>query len=140
MGFIDFETTSISPLWMCAAHPWWLNEPRTDTIEEIAMLERLKGVFDDVMRAQGKEGLEWLAAAEQGEHFRYFANKVVRPVDWWAFRREERWVDKRLAFALLSPGVGLRELTDDEAWEEKREAYARGEFSVKDGVVSMDYR
>jgi hypothetical protein len=125
---------------MCAYHPWWLNEPKSDTAEERAMLEHLKGVFDDAMRAQGKEGLEWLAVTAEGEHFRYFANKVVLPVNRWAFRREERWVDKRLTFARQSPGVRLRELTDDEEWEEKRAAYMRGEFTVKDGVVSMDYR
>jgi hypothetical protein len=124
---------------MCADHPWWLNEPKSDTIEEKVMLEHLKGVFDDVMRAHGREGLEWLAAAEQGKHFRYFSNKVVLPVNRWAFRREERWVDRRLVFAQQSPGVGLRELTDDEEWEEKRAAYKRGEFSMKDGVVRMDY-
>jgi hypothetical protein len=140
MGFIDFETTSISPLWMCADHPWWLNEPRRDTAEEKAMLAHLKGVFDDVMRAHGREGLEWLAAAEQGEHFRFFANKLVLPINDWAYRREEKWVDARLVFAPQSPGEGLRELTDDEEWEEEQKAYKRGEWLfVKDGLKYMEY-
>lgn len=64
------------------------------------MLAHLKGDFDNVMRAQGKEGLEWLAVAERGEHFRYFAQKLGLLVNRWAFRREGRWVDKCLVFAL----------------------------------------
>jgi hypothetical protein len=141
MGFIDFETTSISPLWMCADHPWWLNEPSSDTIEEKAMLDHLKGVFNDAMRGQGKEGLEWLAVAEQGKHFRRFAQKLALTIDRWAFRREEKWVDTRLEFAQQSPGSGLREMTADEAWEEEKEACKRGEWLfVKDGDIWMDYQ
>jgi hypothetical protein len=125
---------------MCAEHPWWLNEPRRDTAEEKAMLEHLKRAFDDATRAHGTEGLEWLAAAEQGEHFRLFTKKLVLPIGDWAYRSEEKWVDARLVFAQQSPGVGLREMTDDEEWEEEKEAYKRGEWVyVKDGVKYMDY-
>lgn len=122
---------------MCAQPPSWIEAVEDD----VNVVEHLKGIFDETMRSEGPAGLEWLAAAESGEHFRFFANKLHETVRTWSRRRCEAWVDARLAFAEQSPGVGLRELTLAEELNATMELIRKEDWLfIANGVVHTDYR
>lgn len=119
LGLIDFEGTTTAPLWMCAGHPYWVEEDEEDGRGEKDERARLRDVFNETIKAQGRIGEEWLETSEKGRFFRNFAAMLDYQVQVWARPFMERWVDERLAFAAKHPGVGLRERSLEDEVEEQ---------------------
>jgi hypothetical protein len=119
LGFIDFEGTTTAPLWMCTEPPYWLEQVEESNDEERRELTHLRQVFTRTIEAEGEIGAEWLALAEKGELFREFGFKLECQILFWASKNTEKWVDRRLAFAVQKPGVGLPELTAEEEVAER---------------------
>ena len=118
LGLIDFEATTTAPLWMCAGFPYWLEDHEDNDLPKNQDLARLRGIFIETIKANGKVGEEWLEASEKGELFRNFAALLEYQVQVWARPSMERWVDERLAFAAKNPGVGMPEKTLEEEFQE----------------------
>lgn len=119
LGLIDLEGTTTAPLWMCAGLPYWLEDVENSGGEENRELAHLRQVFTSTIKAEGGIGAEWLALAEKGELFRQFGSKLDCQILFWASKDTEKWVDRRLLFAIQNPGVGLPELTVEEELAER---------------------
>ncbi|KAG8829796.1 hypothetical protein FRC17_006031 [Serendipita sp. 399] len=116
LGFIDFEATTTAPLWRCATVPSWLDtEEDTGEDGEAASLRQL---FIDTI-SEGTQGQEWMQMYTHGKHFRTFASRLELGITFWGERDSEDWVDERLRYAKIHPGVGLRELTHQEDYEKR---------------------
>ncbi|KAI6028995.1 kinase-like domain-containing protein [Pisolithus marmoratus] len=110
-GLIDFEGTTIAPLWECAVIPAWLQDP--DDYEggyEGGPAED-RGVLREIFWKVMDSG-EWNMLYEHGKLFRHFRLRLSLQVGPWASEGMEEWVDKRLAWAKLHPGVAMPEEDD----------------------------
>ena len=107
-GIIDFEGTTIAPLWECALLPRWLIDP--DDPE--SSYEGGSAESRHKLRARflEKVGNEWKVLYEQGKSFRLFCDRLQFQVGVWASDDMEAWVDERLAWAKDHPGVGFPEV------------------------------
>ncbi|KAI6146761.1 hypothetical protein BKA82DRAFT_4155572 [Pisolithus tinctorius] len=101
-SLIDFEGATIAPLWECAVIPAWIQDPEDQEggyeggpAED---REKLREIFCKVMDSR-----EW------SKLFRHFRLWLSLQVSCWASEGMEEWVDKRLAWARLHPGVALPE-------------------------------
>jgi hypothetical protein len=107
-GIIDFEGTTISPLWECALLPRWLQDPDDpeSSFEGGSPKERciLRTVF-----LQHIEDVEWCAAYNHGKPFRQLTDRLHFQVGLWASADMKAWIDKRLDWAKNHPGVGIPE-------------------------------
>ena len=106
-GIIDFEGTTIAPLWECALLPRWLQDP--DDLE--SSYEGGSAEIRQTLRARflEKVGNEWKVLYEQGKPFRLLCDRLQFQVGVWASDDMEAWVDERLAWAKDHPGVGFIE-------------------------------
>lgn len=109
-GFIDLEGTTIAPLWNCALVPPWIQLPGDreachagGSVESRTAL--LSTFLDTVDSAD--HGTEWREAYETGRPFRELFDFSIFPVNVWLVYKLERWVDKRLEWAKMYPGVGF---------------------------------
>lgn len=106
-GLIDFEGAAIAPLWECAVVPGWLLHP--DDPEG-----RYEGGSPDDRRrlcetfCKIMESKEWHELYENGKAFRHFIQRLSLQAGTWTSESEE-WVDERLAWAALHPGVAMKE-------------------------------
>jgi len=96
-GIIDFEETTIAPLWECALLPRWLQDP--DDPE--ATYEGGSAENRQTLRARflEKVGNDWKVLYEQGKPFRMLRDRLHFQVGVWASDDMEEWVDERLAWA-----------------------------------------
>ncbi|KAI5992533.1 kinase-like domain-containing protein [Pisolithus albus] len=105
-SLIDFEGATIAPLWECAVFPPWIQDPED---QEGAYeggpaedREKLREIFRKVMDSE-----EWSTLYEHGKLYRHFRLRLTLVVRPWAADYMEKWVDERLAWAKLHPGVPM---------------------------------
>jgi len=107
-GLIDFEGTTIAPLWESALLPRWLGDPDDpeSTFEGGSAESRqtLRALFFDRV-GHG----EWRALYENGKPFRLLCDRLHFQVGVWASEDLEEWVDERHAWARNHPGIGFPE-------------------------------
>ncbi|KAI6102360.1 kinase-like domain-containing protein [Pisolithus croceorrhizus] len=107
-SLIDFEGATIAPLWECTVIPAWLQDPddQEGGYEGGAAedREKLREIFWKIMDSD-----EWSVLYEHGKLFRHFRLRLSLQVGPWASEYMEEWVDKRLAWAKLHPGVAMPE-------------------------------
>jgi hypothetical protein len=115
-GLIDFESTTVAPVWDAASIPRFLlpgcdefgfSEGGDDSEKEI-----LLAVFLDTMR---RVCPAWIEAEEKGRPFRELTKRHGYEARVWALPVLESWVDERLAWANDQPGVPFPEDIDVEA-------------------------
>lgn len=107
-GLIDFEGTTVAPLWECAVVPGWLLDP--DDLEgkyEGGSPEDRKSLLDVFWTTM--TDTEWREIYEHGKPFRRLTDRLSYQVGVWSMRGGEEWVDKRLAWGKSHPGVALPE-------------------------------
>ena len=106
-GLIDFEGTTVAPLWECAVVPGWLLDP--DDLESWYEggppqdRRRLLDAFWTTMN-----DTEWREIYQHGKPFRRLTNRLSLQIGVWSLMDEE-WVDERLAWAKSHPGVAFPE-------------------------------
>jgi len=112
-GIIDFEGTTIAPLWECALVPRWLLDPDDD---DESMYEGGSAESRQPLRELFLEKVneEWKVLYEQGKPFRRLSFRLRLQVFCWSQKDMEEWVDERLAWAKDHPGVGFPELSFEE--------------------------
>ncbi|QRV90410.1 hypothetical protein RhiJN_18428 [Ceratobasidium sp. AG-Ba] len=112
-GYIDFEGTTVAPLWLCATVPEWIPDPDGDmadwyggTPEE---QRELWLVFHTTMDQldQTLTGGEWRKAFEQGKQFRNFASRLALHIPCWDNLEMEKYVQDALMWSKEHPGVGM---------------------------------
>ena len=59
---------------------------------------------------------EWWLAYTKGRPFRLLVNRLTSQVDVWASKSLELWVDNRLTWAKLYPGVGFHDDSIEDRW------------------------
>ncbi|KAJ7039726.1 kinase-like domain-containing protein [Mycena alexandri] len=105
-GLIDFEGATVAPLWDCAYMPLWLQDPSEwDGSHEGGSDESLRNLFWEKVKENDPTG-EWIRACERGRWFRNFTSMLSYNVGVWAEPNIEKWVDERLEWAKVNPGVG----------------------------------
>ena len=111
-GLIDFEGTTLSPLWTCATIPRWLQHP--DDPESSyeggppELRAELRKVFIDSL-GDGEGKVEWMKAYEDGRPYRRLTDRLSFLLGVWASDATEQWVDERLAWAKEHPGMPFPE-------------------------------
>lgn len=107
-GLIDFEGAMVAPIWECAVVPGWLQDPDDPEARyeggSAVDRQRLREIFWKAM-----ENREFHVSYEHGKPFRHFTERLSLQADTWASKHTEEWVDERLAWAKLHPGVALQE-------------------------------
>ncbi|KAF8594973.1 hypothetical protein BDV93DRAFT_457968 [Ceratobasidium sp. AG-I] len=114
-GYIDFEGTTVVPLWQSATVPDWIPDPDSDMAnwyggtpeEQRALWLAFHPTIDQHDNAL--TGGEWRKAYELGEPFRNFADRFGLGISFWA-EHMEAWLKKRLEWSKAHPGVGLLEV------------------------------
>ncbi|KIJ33770.1 hypothetical protein M422DRAFT_264228 [Sphaerobolus stellatus SS14] len=111
-GLIDFEGTTITPLWECAVIPRWLQPPDDpESSYEGGPAESriaLRAQFLDTVDKSNLGG-EWRKAYELGRPFRELPSRLRYQVNVWASDSLEEWVDERLEWAKAHPRVRFPE-------------------------------
>ncbi|CAE6426132.1 unnamed protein product [Rhizoctonia solani] len=111
-GYVNFEATTLVPLWQSATVPQWIPDPDGDmagwyggTPED---QKELWSTFHTTMDHldHGLTGGEWRRAYEAGKHFRDFADRIHMGIPYWAKEMEDR-VKDRMEWAQQHPGVGM---------------------------------
>ncbi|EDR02794.1 uncharacterized protein LACBIDRAFT_308055 [Laccaria bicolor S238N-H82] len=108
-GLIDFERTTIAPLWECALLPRWLQHPADPeaTYEggDEATRQPLRTTFMDKVGSG-----QWNVLYELGKPFRQLSDRLCYNVGSFKLASEfmESWVEERLAWAKDHPGIGVR--------------------------------
>ncbi len=107
-GIIDFEGTTIAPLWECALIPRWLQHPDDEESSyeggSAESRQTLRALF---LEKVGNE--EWKVLCERGKPFRRLSGRLIFQVLVWASDDMEAWVDERLEWSKDHPGVGFPE-------------------------------
>ena len=110
-GYIDFEATTISPLWEVAEVPQWIPDPDGDTANWYGGTEEDQRLLWETFHASvdkaDKTG-EWRRAYERGAPFRRLITYLGLGVANW--KGSEGWIDERLEWAKANPGIGMPEL------------------------------
>ena len=106
-ALIDLEGTTVAPLWDCAVVPRWIlpskyEESSTAGLPE-DLREQMYALFLDVMGLNG----EWHLAYFKGRPFRLFVDLLPFQTGVWASKSSEQWVDGRLSWAKMHPGIGF---------------------------------
>lgn len=112
-GFIDFECSTIAPLWQCAKIPTWLL-PETDEEHELGTeeeKENLRIMFLQTVDRVDQSG-EWQKAWEKGHPFRKFTSRLYYMAEVWGSKEADEWVEERLLWAKDHPGIGFPESAD----------------------------
>lgn len=68
--------------------------------------EQMYALFLDVMGLYDRNG-EWCLAYFNGRPFRLFVDLLPFQTGVWASKSSERWVDSRLSWAKMHPGIGF---------------------------------
>lgn len=113
-GYIDFEATSVAPLWQSATVPQWIPDPDGDMAgwyggtseDQRALWSAFHTTIDQ--HDSVLTGGEWRKAYELGKPFRDFADRLGLDVPFWDEEMED-WLRKRLEWSKNNPGVGMPE-------------------------------
>jgi len=110
IALIDFEGTTVSPLWDCATVPRWILPSNLEESSAIGLpkdtREALYRHFLEVVSHLDRSG-EWHLAHTKGRPFRLLVDRLPFQIGVWADESVERWVDDRLSWAKTYPGVGF---------------------------------
>ncbi|KAF7373377.1 Kinase-like protein [Mycena sanguinolenta] len=105
-GIIDFEGTTVAPLWECAYLPRWLQDPEEwDGTYEGGSAEEREVLRDLFLRKiqELDQTEEWIRAMERRRPFREFTNMLNFHVGVWA--SQEEWVNERIEWSKNHPGI-----------------------------------
>ncbi|KIM81102.1 hypothetical protein PILCRDRAFT_52520, partial [Piloderma croceum F 1598] len=109
MALIDFEGTTVAPLWDCAVVPRWILPSKYEESSAIGLPEASRGAlnaqFLEIMSHLYSSG-EWRLAHTYGRPFRLLVDRLPFQIGVWADYSCEQWVDSRLSWAKMHPGVG----------------------------------
>ncbi|KAM6498531.1 Protein kinase-like domain containing protein [Amanita muscaria] len=116
IAFIDFEGATIAPLWDCAMVPHWILPSYLEESSGFGLpkhaREALYMHFIDVINRSDGSG-EWHLAHTKGRPFRLLIDHLQFYVGVWEDEECRSWVDSRLSWAKMHPGVGF---PDDTVW------------------------
>ncbi|KAF8127591.1 phosphotransferase enzyme family-domain-containing protein [Boletus edulis] len=109
-GLIDFEGTTVAPLWECAVVPGWLLDCDDPEGRYEGGSDEDRGRLLDVFW-KTMDDTEWREMYENGKPFRRLSDRLSFQIGIWSMRGGEEWVDERLAWAKLHPGISMPEKT-----------------------------